>query len=116
MIWGRPALCNGCARSGFASNSSGFALQSREEAQKYINVECGVMLVRVCFNVRQTRARVLHAEPALGPGENALLSAEGADAATQIAPSAEGAEAATQIAPSAEGAEAATQIAPSAEG
>jgi len=67
MIWGRSGLCNGCARSGFASNSSGFALQSREEAQKYMNVEREVVIVRVCFNVRQTGASVLHAESALGP-------------------------------------------------
>src|ERR1041385_5213949 len=102
MIWGRPALCNGCARSGFASNSSGFALQSREEAQKYINVECGVMLVRVCFNVRQTRASVLHAEPALGPRvKMCCLAPKARMRRRKIAPSAEGAEAAMQIAPSA---------------
>src|SRR5690242_1860450 len=67
MIWGRCGQCNGRACCDLREKSSGLDLQSREEAQKYIKISGSGFLGRVCFNVRQMRAGVLHAEPAVGP-------------------------------------------------
>ena len=67
MIWGHSDLCNVRARCDSPAKSSGLDQQSREQPQKYIKISDARGFVQVCFNVRQRRVSVLHAESDIGP-------------------------------------------------